>query len=45
LQIENKEKLLELASALPEETLKMSLEIIKSMPVSDLDELTYCYYQ
>ena len=45
MQFPNKERLLEIAGQLPEDTLRMGLEIIQSIPLSDMDDLLYSYYE
>lgn len=45
MQFPNKEKLLQFAETMPEETLRMGIEIIQLLPLSDMDDLLYCYYQ
>ena len=45
MEFPNKQKLLDIAGSLPEETLRVGLEIIQSIPVSEMDDLLYSYYQ
>jgi hypothetical protein len=45
MQFTDKEKLLNYAETMPEETLRMGIEIIHSLPLTDMDDLLYCFYQ
>ena len=45
MQFTDKEKLLKYAETMPEETLRMGIEIIHSLPLTDMDDLLYCFYQ
>ena len=44
MQFTDRDKLLKYAETMPEDTLRMGIEIIQSLPLTDMDDLVYCYY-
>jgi len=45
MQFTDREKLLKYAEMMPEEKLRMGIEIVQSLPLTDMDDLLYCFYQ